>query len=235
MDTKRSLGGFYITTGVVLALLVGFYFSWVPLKRQYWAKEFCSADTWKKRHFAMHKLTALGPDALPAIEGLLDPRDKKMCYKTLDTLGYHENDITWMLPLLMERVCSSDKKTAGMGIVAAARAGEVKGIPDWYSYEGADPSAYSGVTDPREIQRLDYDDSVIVSTYPLRDDLPVSDEAMKQGRNRLERARNFVEAARKLAAEHKSKLGWELREVPGVAHSSSGMSPEAAAALFGEE
>jgi len=66
-------------------------------------------------------------------------------------------------------------------------------------------------------------------------DLPVSDEAMKQGRNRLERARNFVEAARKLAAEHKSKLGWELREVPGVAHSSSGMSPEAARALFGEK
>ncbi len=66
-------------------------------------------------------------------------------------------------------------------------------------------------------------------------DLPVSDEARRQGKNRLERARNFVKAARKLAAEYKVQLGWELREVKGVAHSNFGMSPTAAEVLLGEK
>jgi hypothetical protein len=64
-------------------------------------------------------------------------------------------------------------------------------------------------------------------------DLPTSEGAMKQGKNRLERARNFHKAAGRAARKLGVRLNWELREVKGVAHRNSGMVPEAADVLLG--
>jgi hypothetical protein len=63
-------------------------------------------------------------------------------------------------------------------------------------------------------------------------DLPTSEQAAKQGKNRLLRARNFHQAARKTAAALGAAFRWKLHEVKDVAHSNSGMAPRAAELLF---
>jgi hypothetical protein len=63
-------------------------------------------------------------------------------------------------------------------------------------------------------------------------DLPVSEEAKRQGRHRLERARAFHRAAEAAAKNLGCPLAWELRTVKDVAHSNAGMSGEAVEALF---
>jgi len=52
-------------------------------------------------------------------------------------------------------------------------------------------------------------------------------EAMAQGKNRLERGRNFYEAAKVEARRLRTALNWQLNTVEGVAHSNSGMAPMA--------
>ncbi len=53
-------------------------------------------------------------------------------------------------------------------------------------------------------------------------------EAMRQGRHRLERGHAFFEAARDFAREQHWPFRWEVKTVPGVGHSNSGMQPAAA-------
>ncbi|MEO7744357.1 MAG: hypothetical protein ABIR98_15580 [Usitatibacter sp.] len=59
--------------------------------------------------------------------------------------------------------------------------------------------------------------------------------AMKQGANRLERGENFFKTATAAAGDLGVKLGWELVEVPDVAHSGEQMSKAAARTLYGKK
>jgi len=63
-------------------------------------------------------------------------------------------------------------------------------------------------------------------------DLPVSDDARHQGRNRLERARFFHRAAERAATGMGRPFAWELCTVKDVAHSNTGMAGQAAEWLF---
>ena len=69
-------------------------------------------------------------------------------------------------------------------------------------------------------------------TDPAAKDLNQTAGAKAQGANRFERGKNFYRTASANAAELAVKLAWEVREVPGVAHSGSAMSRTAAALLF---
>jgi hypothetical protein len=62
--------------------------------------------------------------------------------------------------------------------------------------------------------------------------LPTSEAAMKQGKNRLERGRNFHRAALKSARAAGVECRWELHEVAGAAHQNHRMVPEAVRLLF---
>ena len=53
-------------------------------------------------------------------------------------------------------------------------------------------------------------------------------EAKAQGPHRLARGKAFYAEGKRLAAKDKVPFGWSLQTVPGVAHSSRGMSPPAA-------
>ncbi len=68
------------------------------------------------------------------------------------------------------------------------------------------------------------------------DNLDESTGAMQEGKNRYERARNFFEAGRALAAKMSCEFNWRLVEVPGVGHGARVMyeSPQAMIALFGD-
>lgn len=57
--------------------------------------------------------------------------------------------------------------------------------------------------------------------------LPKAPQAMAQGKNRLERGKNFYRIARQQAASLHVPLRWVLKTVPGVGHSDQGMSKEA--------
>jgi pimeloyl-ACP methyl ester carboxylesterase len=62
-----------------------------------------------------------------------------------------------------------------------------------------------------------------------------TEEAKKQGANRLERAENYFMAATTISRDLGVKMNWDLVEVPGVAHSGKGMSRFAADTLYGKK
>lgn len=114
--------------------------------------------------------------------------------------------------------------------------------PEWRKDKGVDPYPYSmldssiGEAELRQgLQRR-----VVVmlgekDTDPNHKELFNSSEAKKQGAFRLERGENYFKAINRAADELKVKSGWELVEVPDVAHSGNKMSNAAAAHLFAKK
>ncbi len=70
---------------------------------------------------------------------------------------------------------------------------------------------------------------------PDHKDLSKSAGAMKQGAHRHERGEEFFKAATAAAGALNVKFGWELIEVPGVAHSAEPMGKAAAQTLYGKK
>jgi poly(3-hydroxybutyrate) depolymerase len=68
-------------------------------------------------------------------------------------------------------------------------------------------------------------------TDPRDSSLDRGAEAMKQGRFRFERGKNFFAACRAKAAALGAKFGWRMEVVPGVGHSNAGMAAAAAPLL----
>ncbi len=69
-------------------------------------------------------------------------------------------------------------------------------------------------------------------TDPGHGSLRRTPEAMQQGAHRFQRGQTFYEACRRMAQALNAPFAWDLRVVPGVAHSNAGMAPAAANALF---
>lgn len=57
-------------------------------------------------------------------------------------------------------------------------------------------------------------------------------EAMAQGKHRLARGKKFFEEGKKQAEQLGVRLGWNIKIVPGVGHSNSGMAPAALQVLY---
>lgn len=70
-------------------------------------------------------------------------------------------------------------------------------------------------------------------TDPQHSSLRRTPEAMQQGPHRFARGHSFYHAGKAAAARLGVNFGWELREVPGVAHRNSGMAA-AAITLIGQ-
>jgi poly(3-hydroxybutyrate) depolymerase len=113
--------------------------------------------------------------------------------------------------------------------------------PEWRAEKGADAFPYSLVDSgfgeaavSRALQRR------LILALGERDvdpghkDLRKTAPAMKQGATRLERGQRFFAASAAAAHELGVELGWQLIEVPGVAHSGARMSEAAAEAVFGK-
>ena len=62
--------------------------------------------------------------------------------------------------------------------------------------------------------------------------LRTTPEAARQGRNRVERGRNFLEVATRAATSLGADLAWRLAVVPGVGHANRDIANAAASALF---
>lgn len=69
---------------------------------------------------------------------------------------------------------------------------------------------------------------------PDDENLNKSPGAMKQGETRVDRGENFIKAATTAARDLGVKLGWELTEVPDVAHDGGTMSKIAATTIYGK-
>jgi len=67
--------------------------------------------------------------------------------------------------------------------------------------------------------------------HPQLNQLPRADA---QGLHRFARGHTFFETAIQEADRLDTPLNWDLREVPNVGHSNSGMAPDAADSFFGE-
>jgi len=64
------------------------------------------------------------------------------------------------------------------------------------------------------------------------DDLTTTAAAMKQGKNRLERARYFMDSAKAEAAKQRVELAWEFQVVPDAGHDNTQMAKAAAPLLL---
>jgi len=64
-------------------------------------------------------------------------------------------------------------------------------------------------------------------TDPDHKHLRKTEEALRQGKTRYTRGKNFYESAKRAAEEGEFKLIWKQHIVPGVGHSNSGMSKAA--------
>lgn len=71
-------------------------------------------------------------------------------------------------------------------------------------------------------------------TDPQHSSLRKSEDVAFQGAHRYARGQNFFAAARDFAARSSLPFHWTLVTVPGVAHSNTGMTPEASRLLFPE-
>ncbi len=69
-------------------------------------------------------------------------------------------------------------------------------------------------------------------TDPNHPQLRRTPQAMKQGKHRFERGHNFFNACKKMADSLGVPFKWDLKIVPGIAHSNAKMAPAAGKILF---
>jgi poly(3-hydroxybutyrate) depolymerase len=112
-------------------------------------------------------------------------------------------------------------------------------MPEWRKDKGADPFPYSLVNarvGEAELRQALAKRLILMvgekDIDPDDENLARSAGAMKQGEMRVERGENFFKSATAAANELGVKLGWELVEVPDVAHDGQSMSRAAAEALY---
>ncbi|MFU7529617.1 hypothetical protein [Qipengyuania sp. ASV99] len=109
----------------------------------------------------------------------------------------------------------------------------------WYTFADpaiAFPFGLGGTAATEEGLRLALAKDVLVllgdqDTDPNHRSLNRSEGAMQQGPHRFARGVAFYEAARAYAAQRGWEFGWQIRRVPGVAHSNSGMAAGAVALI----
>ena len=102
----------------------------------------------------------------------------------------------------------------------------------WYTFADpaiAFPFGLGGTVATEESLRLALAKDVFVllgdqDTDANHRSLNRSEGAMRQGPHRFARGVAFYEAARSYAAQRGWEFGWQIRRVPGVAHSNSGMA-----------
>jgi poly(3-hydroxybutyrate) depolymerase len=126
-------------------------------------------------------------------------------------------------------------------VMAAANPGWYT-MPEWRKEKANDPFPYSLVdakVGEAELRKALARRFILLAGEkdddPDAENLSKSAGAERQGATRIERAENFFKAATAAASEAGVKFGWELIEVPEVAHSGAGMSKAAADAMFGKK
>ena len=138
---RKGMLGFYVLTGVALALFGSFYFAWTPLKVRYWERELTrffestaggrsgyaitqnsgvpttvSCGTRNTR--ALSKLLEIGPPARSALERTCAsfPSQRSLI---IGYLGCPQG--MWTFPLVIEAACEQDSLVAVSAVDAAER------------------------------------------------------------------------------------------------------------------
>jgi poly(3-hydroxybutyrate) depolymerase len=114
-------------------------------------------------------------------------------------------------------------------------------MPEWRADRARDPYPYSLVGSPAGEKQLKQSLARPFTLMLGTSDVDAKDKVLKhdagtdrEGANRFERGHAFFADARRAATELDARFAWKLVEVPGVAHSGSGMSRAAAQTLFGK-
>ncbi len=128
---RKGMLGFYIGLGAVALLLVGFYFSWTPLRVWYWEREVRRSPSgnnfrveWPDwpitsmgpRGEAARRLVDIGPVARFAVRRLLAEKDFEL---RLDVVvAFRKEEHAWGVPLLVE--AGSDERIENLMIAEYA-------------------------------------------------------------------------------------------------------------------
>jgi len=145
---SRRMLGFYIAMGAALALFVGGWFAWTPLRIGYWEGKVRRTDPSPYVKTGPHgscfvqpcdraarALAELGPAALPAVSRLLRDENSQTQAAVVRALG--DTKSTWALPLLIELM---EKPTAEYGVILAC----VYAVSNLTGYRV--PTHYSGTS-----------------------------------------------------------------------------------------
>ena len=151
--TRRGMLAFYVGIGAVLALFVGGWFAWTPLRIWYWEQKASSADTGGSNFIplglagwpvspgnpctdAVSSLVAVGPQSLPAIRRLLHGTDQKRTLCVLAAL--RDPKSVWALPVLVELVRDDRDATARYWAMRAAAGASGNAFPIFLSGMGSE-------------------------------------------------------------------------------------------------
>lgn len=159
---RRSLGGFYVATGVVVLLLVGFCFAWAPLKIWYWEREVSPYDGSGRSSLAAVKLVEIGPAAQDALKRLLSSGDHLVISAVLGAIkqacarDQGRNKVDWVVPLVVPLTQGKDEADIDAAVQILRRfagddfcrdmksSAEIQaGVRDWWEKEGK--AKYGGI------------------------------------------------------------------------------------------
>jgi len=132
---QKSLKGFYVAMGVLLALTVGGWFAWTPLKIMYYEKKVEIASSlvlvplksgWSERHVKAHELAMLGPASYKSFARLLGKGSSVDRIEVMMGLSSPGNTL-WALPLYADVAMSkhSDSRIPAIAAELAATMVEV--------------------------------------------------------------------------------------------------------------
>ncbi len=162
MKKRKGLLAFYVGTGVVALLFVGFYFAWTPLRIWYHERELTRylQDVTKQsgwylyshrggyitspgrkgptpRTRALAHLMAMGTEARPAIARCFRAAPPWMRVVLLDFLQFHHEP--WTLPIVVEHANGKERAVALKAMDTAEQLAQQSFYPAgprWVPYKG---------------------------------------------------------------------------------------------------
>ena len=145
---SRRMLAFYASTGVVLALFVGAWFAWTPLRIWYWHRNVRQSKTevilfdkeqpitWStERVDAATRLVRLGQAAGPALDRLLRSEDRGVRRDVFAGIG--NSSAAWTIPIVIA-ACrrEKDSRVGAMGLAAAGVLTGREPLPSDYAEAG---------------------------------------------------------------------------------------------------
>jgi hypothetical protein len=140
---------FYVGTGVVLALFLGGWFAWTPLRIAYYERSARTGHTGEppddltttKGLHAIYRLVEIGPRAEPALRRLLRSESRDLRYEVASALRIREAQ--WTIPLLVLAAQDRDRdiaQTAMWGVEPVLHDGlrfrSTEELLSWWHREG---------------------------------------------------------------------------------------------------
>jgi hypothetical protein len=120
---------FYVGTGLVLALLVGGWFAWTPLKMYRYEQKVLGMESGSAAQLrAMREVAELGPVSRTVMRRLLANPDAGV--RVSACRGLHLARQSWAVPLLIRAALDPEPAVAGASIAAVVNTADIASLKE---------------------------------------------------------------------------------------------------------